>query len=359
VDAHNHLALTYKEEPEHNNYYLTSVLDSTALRAVQAVSNGMTMLAAGFTVVRDLGNNANYADTALRVAIEQGWVPGPTIINSGLIIGGFGGQLNPVPEREMLIYPEYLNADTPDEIVKAVRRNILYGAKVIKICVDCKSYGYTVDEMKLFVAEAAKSGLKVAGHVQTHAGAMRAIEAGIWSIEHSIALDDEAHKLMVQKGIWRVGTETPLTEYHTGNSPQAQNRYERQEDGMKNAYANHVKMAFSTDADYYIPGMTRGQVVIDFLKSWKDADIPASEILKIMTINGYKVVDIYDKRGPIKVGLPADLIAVRANPLENIDTLRDVRCVMKDGIFFKKDGVMTPEKFFHSGPTPPGAWRIH
>jgi imidazolonepropionase-like amidohydrolase len=72
VDAHNHLALTYKEEPEHNSYYLTSVLDSTAIRAIQAVSNGITMLAAGFTVERDLGNNANYADTALRVAIEQG-----------------------------------------------------------------------------------------------------------------------------------------------------------------------------------------------------------------------------------------------------------------------------------------------
>ena len=119
VDAHNHLALTYKEEPEHNSYYLTSVLDSTAIRAIQAVSNGITMLAAGFTIERDLGNNANYADTALRVAIEQGWVPGPTIINSGLIIGGFGGQFQPVPEREALIYPEYLNADTPDEIVKA------------------------------------------------------------------------------------------------------------------------------------------------------------------------------------------------------------------------------------------------
>ncbi len=157
VDAHNHLALTYKEEPEHNSYYLTSVLDSTALRAIQAVSNGITMMSAGFTVVRDLGNNANYADTALRVAIEQGWVPGPTLINSGLIIGGFGGQFTPVPERESLIYPEYLNADTNDEIIKAVRRNILYGAKVIKICVDCKSYGYTVDEMKLFVSEAAGS----------------------------------------------------------------------------------------------------------------------------------------------------------------------------------------------------------
>jgi len=201
VDAHNHLALTYKEEPEHNSYYLTSVLDSTAIRAIQAVSNGITMMSAGFTMVRDLGNNANYADTALRVAIEQGWVPGPTVINSGIIIGGFGGQFQPVPEREMLIYPEYLNADTPDEIVKAVRRNVLYGAKVIKICVDCKPYGYTADEMKLFVSEAAKSGLKVAGHVQTHAGAMRAIEAGIWSIEHSAALDDEAHKRMAEKGI--------------------------------------------------------------------------------------------------------------------------------------------------------------
>jgi imidazolonepropionase-like amidohydrolase len=359
VDAHNHLALTYKEEPEHNSYYLTSVLDSTAIRAIQAVSNGITMLSAGFTVERDLGNNANYADTALRVGIEQGWVPGPTIINSGIIIGGFGGQFTPVPEREMLIYPEYLNADTNDEIIKAVRRNILYGAKVIKICVDCKPYGYTADEMKLFVSEAAKAGLKVAGHVQTHDGAMRAIEAGIWSVEHSAALDDQAHRAMAQKGIWRVGTETPLTDYHTGTTPQAQERYKRQEDGIRNAFSHHVKMAFSTDADYYIPGMTRGQVVIDFLKSWKDADIPAKEILKIMTVNGYRVVDIYDQRGPIKTGLPADLIAVRANPLDNIDALRDVRYVMKDGIFFKKDGVMTPEKFFHSGPTPPGSWRIH
>jgi imidazolonepropionase-like amidohydrolase len=358
VDAHNHLALTYKEEPEHNSYYLTTVMDSTAIRAIQAVSNGMTMMSAGFTMERDLGNNGNYADTALRVAIEQGWVPGPTIINSGIIIGTFGGQFSPVPEREMLIEPEYLNADTHDEIIKAIRRNILYGAKVIKICVDCKSYGYSVEDMKLFIDEAAKSGLKVAGHVQTKAGAMRAIEAGIWSIEHSIGLDDETHKLMAEKGIWRVGTETPFTSYHT-NTPGAKERFDKQTEGMRNAYAHHVKMAFSTDADYYIPGMDRGQVVIDFLKSWQAAQIPNAEILKIMTINGYKVCDMYEKRGPIKAGLPADLIAVKGNPLEDIDTLRDVRFVMKDGTFFKKDGVMVPAQFFHSGPVPPSAWRIH
>src|SRR4029453_10147291 len=72
VDAHNHLALTYKDEPESNVYYYTYVSDSTPLRAIQAVSNGIQMLASGFTIVRDMGNNGNYADTALRVAMEKG-----------------------------------------------------------------------------------------------------------------------------------------------------------------------------------------------------------------------------------------------------------------------------------------------
>lgn len=353
VDAHNHLALTYKKDPENNVYYLTSVLDSTAIRAIQAVSNGVTMLNSGFTVVRDLGNAGNYADTALRVAIDQGWVPGPTVINSGIIIGGMGGQFRPVPERASLVYPEYIDADTPDEIVKAVRKNVLFGAKVIKIMVDAQPYGYTVDEMKLFIAEAAKSGMKVAGHVQTPEGARRAIEAGIWSIEHSNALDDETHKMMAQKGIWRVGTETPATSYN-GTSKE---RFERTVAGLKNAYKNGVKMAFSTDADYYIPGMTRGEVVIDFLESWKAAGIPAPEILKILTVNGYAVCDIEKKRGPIAAGMAADLIAVDGNPLENIDALRKVHFVLKDGVVFKQNNVMTPEKFFHSGPV--NGWRIH
>ena len=346
VDAHDHLALTYKQEPESNNYYLTTVMDGTPLRAIQAFSNGFQKMASGFTVVRDLGNAGNYADTALRIAIEQGWVPGPTLVNSGIIIGGMGGQFWPTPERESLVYPEYLDADTHDEIIKAIRKNILFGAKVIKIMVDSKPYGYTVDEMKLFVREAAKSGLKVAGHVQTRDGALRAIEAGIWSIEHSYVLDDEIHKLMAEKGIWRVGTETPQTDYH----PVSDKRWEKTVRGLRNAYENHVKMAFSTDADYYAPGLHRGEITINFLKSWKAAEIPAPEILKIMTINGYKVCDIIDKRGPLKPGLPADIIAVRANPLEDIDALRDIQFVMKDGMTFKQNGVVIPMSFFHSGP---------
>ncbi len=355
VDAHNHLALTYKEEPESNVYYLTYVMESTALRAIQAASNGMQMLSSGFTIVRDMGNNGNYADTALRQAIEQGWIPGPMIINSGIIIGGMGGQFSPPPEMGIdrnIVYPEYLDADTPDEMIKAVRQNTLYGATVIKICVDCKPWAYSVDDIRLFIEEAAQIGLKVEGHVQTERGADRAIEAGIWSIAHDRGLTDAMHKRMAEKGIFRAGTETPIT--LVGHTSEA--RYERTLQGLKNAYDNGVNVTYSTDADYYVPGMTRGEVAIEFIRTWKDAGIPDVDILRAMTVTGYEVSETEDERGPIRVGLAADLIAVSGNPLEDIDALRDVQFVMKDGVVFKQDGVMTPEDFFHGGPV--NGWRI-
>jgi imidazolonepropionase-like amidohydrolase len=355
VDAHNHLALTYKDEPESNVYYYTYVADPTPLRAIQAVSNGMQMLSSGFTIIRDMGNNGNYADAALRVAIEQGWVPGPTIINSGIIIGGMGGQFWPTPEMAKdhnIVYPEYLDADTPDEIVKAVRQNALFGATVIKICVDCKPWGYSVDEIKLFISEAAKIGFKVEGHVQTRDGARRAIEAGIWSIAHDNGLDEEMHRGMAAKGIFRAGTETPIG--LTGHT--TQERYARTVAKLKNAYELKVPLTFSTDADYYVPGKTRGEVAIEFIETWKAAGIPAADIIRAMTVTGYKVSETLDKRGLIKTGLAADLIAVEGNPLERIDALRSVKFVMKNGMVFKRDGVMTPEKFFHGGPV--NGWRI-
>jgi imidazolonepropionase-like amidohydrolase len=356
VDSHNHLALTYKPEPENNVYYYTYVQDSTALRAIQAASNGIQMLSAGFTVVRDLGNNGNYADTALRQAIEQGWLPGPTLINSGIIIGGMGGQFFPTPEmakEHRIVYPEYLDADTPDEIVKAVRQNILFGAKVIKICVDCKPYGYTADEIRLFIREAAKAGLKVAGHVQTPQGAKNAIDAGIWSIEHGGALNDELHKQMAAKGIWRAGTETPTG---LAGHPVSEQAYQRAIANLKNAYENKVPMVFSTDADYFVAGKTRGELVQEFIRPWKDAGIPNADIIRAMTTSGYQVADIATVRGPIKPGMFADFIAVAGDPLADIDALKRVQFVMKDGVVFKKDGVMTPEKFFHGGPV--NGWRI-
>ncbi len=351
VDSHDHLAITYKKEPESDNYYFTVIMDSSPIRAIQAVSNGIQKLASGFTVVRDLGNNGLYTDTALRKAIEQGWVPGPTLINSGIIIGAFGGQFHEIPEREGTVYPEYLDADTDDEIVKAVRRNIHYGAKVIKVCVDCQAYPYTVDQLKLFVSEAANAGQRVAGHVQTYEGARRAIEAGFWSLEHDRALTDDLHKMMAERGTFRAGTETPHTWYR-GNEERFQATVER----LRNAYDNKVKLTFSTDADYYVPGLHRGEISINFLKTWKAAEIPAPDILRAMTTTGYEVCEIENERGPIKKGFFADMIAVVENPLEDIDALRDVRFVMKDGLVFKRDNVVQPMDYFHSGPE--YGWRV-
>ncbi len=362
VDAHTHMALTYKEVPENSIYYLTYVMEPTPLRAIQAASNGMQLLASGFTVVRDVGNNANYADVALRTAIEQGWLPGPTVIPSGPMIGSTGGQYWPTPEMyrdHAIMYPEYIDADTPDEIVKAVRQNMLFGAKVIKICVDCKPWGYSVEDMKLVVREAAKGGCMVEGHVQTPEGAQRAMDAGIHIIAHGRALTAEHHRQMAQKGIFLAGTDTPFTPYH-GDAK----AFETTVAKLRSAYDNKVLLTFSTDMDYWNDRMkdektgewmTRGELTIDFLRTWKAAGIPPRDALRAFTINGYRAAGVIAERGPIKPGLYADLIAVAASPLDDLDALRDVRFVMKNGTVFKRDGVMVPERFFHPGPV--RGWR--
>ena len=355
VEAHNHLTMTlvetvplYGSQPTFSDRILDAspllpmhVSDTTAYRALQGAGNAFTLLAHGFTVERDLGNSGLYADTALRRAIEAGWVPGPTIVNSGIIIGAFGGQFHENPERGNLVYPEYLNADTADEIVKAVRQNVHYGAKVIKVCVDCEGYPYTVEQMRLFVAEAANAGLKVACHVQTEKGARNAIEAGVWSIEHGRALTDELLQMMKAKGMWRVGTDGPFTPYRG-----SQRAFDLTVARLKSAYRIGVKSVFSTDFDYYVPGLTRGDEVIDALITWKAAGIPPKDILKAMTTYGYQVAQVEHERGPIKPGLAADMIAVSGDPLADIDTLRRVSFVMKDGKIFKQNGVVTPAPFY-------------
>ena len=362
VDAHTHMGFTYKEVPENNYYYLTYIMDSTAIRAIQMASNGIQLLNSGFTVVRDVGNNALYVDCALRQAIEQGWLPGPTIIPSGPMIGSTGGQFWPTPEMykyHNIMYPEYIDADSPAEIVKAVRENMLFGAKTIKLCIDCKPWGYSVEDIQLVIQEAAKGECLVEGHVQTPEGAQRAIDAGIHIIAHGGALSSEHHRQMAEKGIFLAGTDTPYTIYR-GSAE----RFESTVAKLKSAHEHGVPVTFSTDMDYWNDRMrdletgdwmTRGELTIDFLLTWKAAGIPAADILKAITITGYEAADLIEERGPIKPGLYADIIAVPGDPLEDADALRDVQFVMKNGQVFKKDGVMMPEAFFHPGPVK--GWR--
>jgi imidazolonepropionase-like amidohydrolase len=357
VDTHTHMAMTYKEVPENNVYYYTYVADPTPLRSIQAASNALQLLSSGFTVVCDVGNNGMYADTALRQAIEQGWLPGPTVIPSGLIISTTGGQFQPSPEMykfHSIVWPEYLEANSHDEIVKAVRENLLFGAKVIKICLDCKPWGYSVDDIKLFIAEAAKGGAKVNAHVQTRDGGQRAIDAGLHVISHGQQLTPEQHAQMAQKRIYLASTDTPFTDYR--GSEQGQ---QHAADQLKSAWQKGVPITFSTDMDYWNERMknpngewmNRGDLTINFLRTWKAAGITAKDTLKALTMNGYEAADVLkDQRGPIKAGFYADIVGIEGDPLADIETVRNVQFVMKNGQVFKRNGVITIDKLLHPGP---------
>jgi imidazolonepropionase-like amidohydrolase len=101
--------------------------------------------------------------------------------------------------------------------------------------------------------------------------------------------------------------------------------------------------------------MSRGDLTINFLLTWKAAGIPAKDTLKALTTNGYKAADVYNERGPIKAGNYADLIAVQGNPLEDIDVVRNVQFVMKNGAVVKKNGVLTIDGLLNPGPI--NGWR--
>ena len=335
-DAHAHMCnMTF---PDNRDLFTTDIQQPTSLRAIIGVANARAMLESGFTTIRDVGNNGNYADTSLRVAIERGLVPGPTMINAGRIIAPFGGQYHLQPERRELGAPEYLFADTRDEMMKAIRENIHFGAKVIKIVVDDQAYIYSVEDIKFIVEEAGKAGLKVAAHCMTEKGALNAAEGGVASIEHGFRMSDEALQLAKRNNVVLVGTD--FTEEAAGYlglpPPIAKLFHQVFLDRLKRAYKIGVVMAYGTDTFAAVEGQTRGTLAISFIDSFVEAGVSAQDTLKIMTTNAARLLGVDKQRGAIKVGLAADIIATPENPLDNIQTLRRVSFVMKDGRIFKQ-----------------------
>jgi imidazolonepropionase-like amidohydrolase len=328
-DAHTHLCMTVIPNRDANNYYITTLLDPTPFRAIQGVANGQAMLQSGFTTVRDIGNAGNYADTALRQAIEEGWVIGPTVVNSGIIISVYGGQFHLQPEKKDLATPEYLFADTRDEMRKAIRQNVHFGARFIKIVVDDQRYIYSVDDIKFMVAEVHAMGMKLAAHCWTHAGAHNAAEAGVDSIEHGFMMTNEDLELAKKNNVTLVGTE--FTE-KTSNVEEHKIWVDR----LKRAYKIGVNMAFGTDVDVQLPGETRGTLTIDYITSWVEAGVPAADTLRAMTVNAARLLGVDKQRGFLKPGFQADIIATPENPEDNIQTLRKVSFVMKDGAIVKQ-----------------------
>jgi imidazolonepropionase-like amidohydrolase len=328
-DAHTHLCLSVNPQRDHGNYYFTTLLDPDSFRAIQGVANARAMLESGFTTVRDVGNEGNFACSSLRRAISQGLVPGPTIINAGRIIAPYGGQFHLQPDKPKLAEPEYFFADTRDEMIKGIRENVHYGAGVIKIVVDDQRYIYSVEDIRFMIAEAARMGLKLAAHAWTGPGAHNAAEAGVASIEHGRIMSDDDLRLAKKNNVVLVGTDY-LAVYEDKAGHQIWI------DRLIRAHKIGVTMAYGTDVSDIVPGQTRGTVAMSGIDPWIEAKIPPQVLLQAMTANAARLLGVDKDRGFLKVGQAADIIATPDNPLEKIETLKQVLFVMKNGTVIKK-----------------------
>ncbi len=338
-DSHTHLCMSVDLQRDAGNYFYTTLNDPDSFRAVQGVANARAMLEAGFTTVRDVGNEGNYACVSVARAVERGMIQGPTMLTAGRIIAPFGGQFGLQPNRRELGEPEYFFADTRDEMRKAVRENAHFGARVIKIVVDDQRYIYSPDDIRFVIEEAKRAGLKVAAHCWTREGAHNAAEAGVASIEHGNHVSDEDLQLAKRNGVTMVYTPFPewVLKRFRPTPEIAAAEYRDEIDRLRAGNRLGLTIAFGTDAIDDIPNYTRGTQAIQWIDSYVAAGLTPAAILKAMTTNAARLLGVEESRGAIRPGMYADIIATPANPLENIDALKQVSFVMKYGAVVKDE----------------------
>jgi imidazolonepropionase-like amidohydrolase len=337
-DAHTHLCMDVNVVRDAGSYFLTTLFDSDADRAIQGTVNARSMLETGFTTVRDVGNEGRYACVSVREAIDRGAIVGPTMITAGRIIAPYGGQFHLQPNRPDLAEPEYYFADTRDEMRKAIRENIHYGARVIKIVVDDQRYIYSEDDIRFIVDEASKAGLKVAAHVWTPAGAHNAAAAGVASLEHLNGITDEDLEVAKRNGVTAVFTPMPeafLQQFRAGESA-AKEEYSTELDRLRSGARTGIPIAFGTDAILELPGMTRGESAIQWIDSYTAAGLQPKDILRAMTTTAARLFGVDKERGAIKPQMAADIIAMPGNPLNDVSALKRVSFVMKNGRIVKQ-----------------------
>ena len=316
---------------------------STPRAAITGVRNAKRTLEAGFTTVRNLGA-PGFADIDLMEAIEDGDVPGPRIIPAGRSIGITGGHC----DNNLLPYENRRKsggvADGPWAVRAKVRENKKFGAKVIKFCgtggvlskgTKVGAQQFAFEEMKAIVEEAHQLGLKVAVHAHGEEGINTAIMAGVDSVEHSSFISDEGIRAAKANGTY-LSMDIYVSDYILSEGEAAgilQESLEKerivgkkQRQRFKAAVKAGVKMAYGTDAGVYPHGDNGKQM--SYMVKWGLSPLQA---IQASTINNAALFGLENDIGQIKDGFYADIIAVKGNPLENIDELETIRFVMKDG----------------------------
>jgi imidazolonepropionase-like amidohydrolase len=341
IDCHTHITTAPGEASE----FRTSFLDA----AILAPSYARATLESGFTTIRDVGA-PQFVDVALRKAIDRGDIPGPRIQAATLPISATGGHgdvngLSPFVEFHTLSGV----ADGVDEIRKKVRFEVKYGADVIKVMATAGAMSeedsveaalFTQEELDALVDEARAWGRRVAAHAHGAEGIKRAVRAGVISVDHGTFLDEEAARLMVERGTYLVKDSYEDRWFLErapgwGYPPIVVEKLAKIVEGHQAAFLlamkHGVKIAFGTDAGMIPHGENAKQ-----FRDYVEWGMKPMDAILTATRNAADVLGWSDRVGAVAPGRFADIIAVEGDPLADITELERVRFVMKGGVPFKE-----------------------
>ncbi|MDA7747846.1 amidohydrolase family protein [Gammaproteobacteria bacterium] len=342
MDMHVHFGQEYLSKSERPG----KVERETA--AIMATQHAYKTLKAGFTTVRQVGDSGMVA-ISLRDAINAGHVIGPRIFTSGKSIATTGGHADPTNGMASgaYIYPTAEDGviNGPYDAYAAVRQRYKDGADGIKLTVTggvlsvAKSGDnpqFTAEEVVSVVRAAKDYGMWVAVHAHGAEGMKRAVIAGVDSVEHGTFMTEEVMDLMIKNGTYYVPTisagefvadKAKIDNYFPDIvRPKAASVGPQIAATFAKAYKRGVKIAFGTDAGVQAHGTNWREFVY-----MSENGMPAIETIKAATIETAKLLSINMTHGSITVGKVADLVAVKGNPLNDINLMQDISFVMKGG----------------------------
>jgi imidazolonepropionase-like amidohydrolase len=351
IDAHVHLT-----GETSRSQYVDKFHWNIADYAIRSTVYARRTLLAGFTTVRNVGDQANES-VALRNAINAGIVPGPRIYTAGRAMGSTGGHADPTNGYRTDLAGDPGPTDgiinSVDDAVKAVRLHYKLGDDLIKIMpsggvLDENTSGdnaqMTLEEIKAVVATAHDYGFAVAAHAHGAEAIRRAVIGGVDSIEHGTFMDAEDMKLMVEHGTWYVPTiiagdfvarQAKVPGYYPAQvAAKAEAIGPLIQATAGRAYKAHVKIAFGTDAAVY----PHGQNAHEF-ELMVGAGMPPMFTIQAATISAAQLLRHDKDLGTVAAGKIADVVAVPGNPIDDISLMKRVSFVMKDGVVYKLNAV--------------------
>jgi imidazolonepropionase-like amidohydrolase len=337
IDGHTHILAAGGDD-----YAAELYGRSIPYRTIQAVVAARRALGNGFTALRDVeSEGAQYADTDLRQAINEGSVPGPRLWVSTRGISTTGRYLPQDTSWELDLPKGAQMVVGVDQGIAVVREQIAHGADWIKIYADFPfeltddnritgTPNFSDAELRAMVGEAHRLRHKVAAHAMTREGLAAALDARVDSIEHGAGLDDALIKQMVAQGTFLCPTLTALN--------RAGERGKRllsiHHMAMRKAHKAGVKIALCTDAGSF-PWTINQAVEFEALVS--DAGMTPMDAIRAGTTVGAALLGQTGVLGRLAPGALADIVAVEGDPLADIKAMQRPVFVMKDGKIFRND----------------------